>query len=128
MNYTLTTAILGLAGSLAMLILVRRNILYVRYSLWWILVALGTAVLGLFPRISDILAARLGVSYPPTLILVAAVFMLLVKILFMDIQRSRQEMRSRRLVQRMALLQSEMAELRRQVENATRDDAPPQDK
>jgi len=127
-NYTLTTAILGLAGSLAMLILVRRNILYVRYSLWWILVALGTAVLGLFPRISDILAARLGVSYPPTLILVAAVFMLLVKILFMDIQRSRQEMRSRRLVQRMALLQSEMAELRRQVENATRDDAPPQDK
>lgn len=113
MNYTLTTAVLGLAGALALLLLVRRNILYVRYSLWWIAVGVCMAVLGIFPRISDILAAWVGVSYPPTLILVGALFMLLIKILFMDIERSRQEVRTRRLVQRIALLQSQVADLQR---------------
>ena len=112
MNYTLTTAILGLAGGVALFLLVRRNILYVRYSLWWIAVAVGIALLGLFPKISDTLAAWAGVSYPPTLILVVAIFMLLLKILFMDIERSRQEARTRRLVQRMAMLQAALAEHR----------------
>ncbi len=49
----------------------------------------------------------LGVSYPPILAIVLGFGMLLIKILTMDVERSRQERRIRRLAQRLAMLEAQ---------------------
>lgn len=109
-SYNLTTAAIGLLAAFAIIRLVRRSILYTRYSVWWMGVAASLVLFGLFPRLSDAMAGYLGVAYPPTLIFAAALAVLFVKILLMDIDRSKQEVRIRRLIQRNAILQARLIE------------------
>jgi hypothetical protein len=110
-TYHLTSAVIGLALVVGILYLVRRNHLHSRYAGWWLLVALGIGIFGLFPTLSDQLAERFGIGYPPTLVLVAAVGLLALKVLVMDIERSRTEVRVQRLIQRLAILEARLAAL-----------------
>lgn len=103
-----TTAGIGLGIGAAIIILVRKDRLHTRYSLWWLAAALVVVLFGLFPRLSDWLAAFFGVSYPPTLVLILALAVLGLKTLFMDMDRSRHERDQRRLAQRLALLESDI--------------------
>lgn len=108
MNYRVISAVIGLGLSAVILVLVRRDRLHVRYALWWICVAAATAVLGLVPQIIDVVGKRLGIHYPPVLLLVVALGLLLVKTLTMDIERTRQEQKIRRLAQELAMHERDM--------------------
>lgn len=107
----LTTGIIGIATAITIVILIRRDHLHVRYGLWWTGAAAAFALLGLFPAFFDSTAKYVGVAYPPILALTLAVVVLVVKILVMDIERSRNAVRMHRLVQRIALLESDMREM-----------------
>lgn len=112
MNSFLTMNILtgtaGFVGAVLILYLVRKNILYSRYTPWWIFISVAFLLFGFFPRLSDYFASMVGVSYGPTLVLLGSVLMLFIKTLLMDIDRSRQEVKLRRLVQRVAMLQADL--------------------
>jgi hypothetical protein len=97
---------LAIAGGI--LYLVRRDHMRGPYAVWWIFAATAVAALGLFPREFDGFARLLGVAYPPTLFIVAALGLLLVKILTLDLGRSKQERKLRRLVQRLAILEARL--------------------
>jgi len=105
-TYQLTSMAMGIALSAVILFLVRRDHLHGPYSLWWIGAAATVALLGLFPRLFDLMARELGISYPPILAVVLGFSLLLVKILTMDLERSRQERLIRRLTQRLAMLEA----------------------
>lgn len=107
MTYQITSMAIGVSLAAVILLLVRRDHLHGPYAIWWIGAAVTVAVLGLFPRLFDALAAVLGVSYPPILAIVLGFGMLLIKILTMDVERSRQERRIRRLAQRLAMLEAQ---------------------
>lgn len=110
MSYTFLSALLGLFAASVIFYLVRKNQLYVRYAFWWLLVAAGAAGIGIFPQITDVIAQYFSIGYPPVIALAAAIIFLILKILLMDLERSRQEIRLRRMVQRVALLESVMEE------------------
>ncbi|MEX2366693.1 MAG: DUF2304 domain-containing protein [Pseudohongiellaceae bacterium] len=107
-RYQLTSAFIGLVIATSILWLVRRDHLHGRFAIWWISVGLGCALLGIFPQMIDSVALRLGVSYPPTLALVIGLSILVLKIIIMDIERSKNEIKLQRLVQRMAILENEI--------------------
>ena len=107
-----TTALLGLGIACAILLLIRKDSLHVRHSIWWLTVAAGSVLLGFFPRLVDFLGRHLGVHYPPILFLTLVLGMVLIKILTMDIERSRQERALRRLTQRMAILEARLPDQR----------------
>ena len=107
-TYQLTSMAIGLFLAAIILLLVRRDHLHGPYAIWWIGAAATVALLGFFPRLFDVLAAKLGVSYPPILAVVLGFSMLLVKILTMDLERSRQERLIRRLAQRLAMLEAQL--------------------
>ena len=102
----IVTATIGIAVASLILLLIRRERLHVRHGMGWIVVATCFAVFGLFPGIIDHLAVRLGIAYPPMLAITVAFAVLVIKILLMDIERSRYETLNQRLVQRLAILES----------------------
>ncbi len=111
------TSVIGFIAALTIIVLIRRDHLHVRYGLWWIAVAGAFILFGFYPEIIDWLAARLGVAYGPTLALTLGLTVFVIKILTIDIARSRNETRIVRLIQRIAMLESEVDTLRRQLED-----------
>jgi hypothetical protein len=105
LSYQWTTAIIGLMIALVILFLIRRDILHVKRSLWWIGIAVVIVVMGFFPLPIAQFGVLLGVNYPPILILTIGMGFILIKILSMDLERSRQERMLRRLTQKIAMLE-----------------------
>jgi len=100
----LTTGLLGLALAAIILLLLRRDHLYVMHALFWVVVAAAALVLGLWPGLIDRLAVLTGISYPPALLLLGGVIVLFVKALHADIQNTRLQREVRRLNQRIAMV------------------------
>ena len=115
------TSLIGLSTAVAIIYLVRKDHLHVRYGLVWSVVAVIFALLGLFPGIFDRIGQVAGVAYPPMLAITIGFVALVLKILISDIERSRNQVKIQRLVQRTALLEAEMRELQRMLEERSND-------
>lgn len=113
-SYQLTSILIGLFIAGGILFLVRRDHLHGPYAVWWLFVAVIVTVLSFFPRIFDAVAVWVGVGYPPILAVVLGLGLILLKMLTMDLERSRQERKIRRLTQRLAILE-ERSSIRRSV-------------
>ena len=109
-DYRWVSLVLGLMISGAIVYLVRRDRLHTRFAAWWLVIAAAVAAVGAFPGIVDWMASKLGIHYPPVLVLVAGMGLLLIKLLMMDIEHSRTELRMLRLTQRLALLEERCGE------------------
>lgn len=107
----LTTALSGLGLAIAILWLLRRDHLHVLHGVFWLLVAATAALFGLWPRSIDTLASKVGIAYPPALLFLLAVILLIIKALHADIMNTRVEREVRRLNQRLSLLELEGLEL-----------------
>ena len=105
----ITTTLLGLGLAAVILLLVRRDHLYLLHGLFWVAVAAAAALLGAWHGLIDRLAALAGISYPPALLLLLACVVLLVKALHTDMVNTRIERDVRRLNQRLALLEADLA-------------------
>jgi hypothetical protein len=106
MTYQLTSLVIGLVLAITILVLVRRAHLHGPHAIWWIGLAAGIILLGTWPRLTDLIAPYLGVSYPPIVAVILGFALMLIKMMSMDLERSRQEQRLRRLAQRLALLEA----------------------
>ncbi|KAA9133367.1 DUF2304 domain-containing protein [Marinihelvus fidelis] len=121
---------IGLAAAISIILLIRRDHLHVRFGIWWITVAAVFVVLGFYPGAVDRLASFLGIASGPVLALTIGLTVFVIKILTIDIASSRNETRIVRLVQRVAMLESEIDRLKREsrpegaevVKQASRDE------
>lgn len=107
----ITSAVLGVALAGAILFLVRRDHLHGPYAVWWFGVALATFVLGVFPGVVTWLGHQTGILYAPVLPIIVAVSLMLIRLLKLDVDRSKQERRIRRLTQKLAILEQELVRL-----------------
>ncbi|MBW1975653.1 MAG: DUF2304 domain-containing protein [Deltaproteobacteria bacterium] len=114
--YNVITAISGLCLAGLIFFLIRRDYLHPFYSFWWILIALSALAFGVYPELSDYIAVRLKVGYPPVIVIVMAIVVLFAKSLLMDIERTRQKCAIRKLVQEVSLLKGELQWLKEKVE------------
>jgi hypothetical protein len=121
----ITSTVLAVALAGAILFLVRRDHLHGPYAIWWLFVACATLVLGVVPRFVVWLGQVTGISYAPILPIVLGLSLVLLRLLQGDIDRSRQERRLRRLTQKLAILEDELARVRgeRRSADAIDDDA-----
>ena len=107
----ITTAALGVALAVLILALVRRGHMQLGRASFWIAAASLALVLGLAPRLLDRAATAVGISYPPSFLLLLSVIVLFIKALFADIAATRLERQIRRLNQRMAIYEAERGDL-----------------
>jgi hypothetical protein len=116
MTVAYTAAGLGIFIAGSILWLVRRDHMHGSHSLWWLAVAASALLVGFAPSAVDFIGALLGVNYPPMLLVIGVLAALLLKLLQLDIETSRRERRMRRLIQKMAIMELELRELRDRVE------------
>ena len=102
-HYNYVTAALGLITAAVIFYLVRKDRLSLGYSLWWIFIALGLVIMGLFPGIIDTVGRLFAINYPPVFLVLLALCLVLIKMLQMDIDRSRHQKDIRILTQRLAV-------------------------
>lgn len=112
LNAQLTAAILGVCLAGAIFYLVRRDHLHGPYAAWWLIVAAATLILGTFPVLVIWLGKLTGINYAPVLPIIIGLSMVLIRLLKLDIDRSRQERQIRRLTQKLAILEQELVSLR----------------
>jgi hypothetical protein len=113
LNYHSTSALIGISLGLIILYLVRRNHLHTRYALPWLIAVVCIWILGIFPTLSDMISKLLGISYPPTLVFVGAIALIVIKLLLTDIDRSKTEVKIQRFIQRLAILEAHIVELQK---------------
>lgn len=122
--YLFITSSLGLFIALFILWLIRKDHLHVKYAFGWIFIGILSAVIGFFPSIVDTIAYKADISYPPILAVIVAFAFLLIKILLMDIERSKQERNFLRLTQRLAMLEAELHSKTAKTEPLSQDRLP----
>lgn len=106
MNITTTTGLIGVGMAMVILLLLRRDHIFILQALFWMTAALLAALLGLWPGLISEIAQLLGIMYPPAALLLGAVVVLFIKTLVTDISQTRLERQVRRLNQRIALLEA----------------------
>lgn len=104
--YQATSLGIGLAVAIVIFVLIRRNHLMISHSIWWLLVAAASMIFGAWPRLIDAAGSVLGIQYPPILLVIIGMGMLIIKMLTMDLNRSMQERKIRALTQRLAIIES----------------------
>ncbi|MBL4679232.1 MAG: DUF2304 domain-containing protein [Pseudomonadales bacterium] len=112
MPINLVTGIAAILVVITITYLIRKDHLHVKYSVWWLLLTAPILVLGVFPEANDVVGAKLGISYPPILPVIVAILLLLIRSLTTDIELSKKSVRINRLVQRMAILEQELSDLK----------------
>jgi hypothetical protein len=110
------TGVIGLTVASIILVLIRKDRLHVRHGVGWVIVAFCFALLGFSPGVIDHVAETIGIGYPPVLGLTIGIVLLVVKVLLMDIEHSRIEVRNQRLVQRVALLEADLCEVKKSLQ------------
>jgi hypothetical protein len=119
----ITSAVLGVGLAGAILFLVRRDHLHGPYAVWWFAVAAATFILGVFPGVVVWLGRETGIGYAPVLPIIIGLSLVLIRLLKLDIDRSKHERKMRRLTQKLAILEQEMERLGgRPVEDEGSDD------
>ena len=115
------SVILGIVGSVTTLVLLfellRRKHLREKYAILWIVVALFTLVVAVFPQTLYWLSSLIGVAVPANLLFFMASMLLLGISVHHSYELGRLEDRTRTLAEEVALL-------RLQVEEASSDSAP----
>ena len=106
-DYHITVLVIGFALAYGILNLVRRDHLYIRQGLFWIGIALLSLALAIWPYLIDTLGAFVGFAYPPNLLFLVAIIVLVVKALLGDIALTKVRRDLRRLNQRIALMETD---------------------
>lgn len=103
-----TSAVIAITIAATIVWLVRHNHMHARSAGWWFIVAAAVALAGSMPGLVDRIALELGVNYPPTLVVLVGLGVVIYKLLKMDIERSKQELQIRILAQKVAILEMQL--------------------
>ena len=106
-TYHFAVVLLGLGLAIGILYLVRRDHLYIRQGVFWIAIAFLSLLLALWPFLVDKVGSLLGIAYPPTLLFLGAIIVLIMKALLGDIALTKLQRDLRRLNQRIALREAD---------------------
>jgi len=109
-TYHLAVVLMGIGLAIGILYLVRRDHIYIRQGVFWIAIAFFSLVFALWPVLIDRIGSFLGIAYPPTLLFLGAIIVLILKALLGDIALTKLQRDLRRLNQRIALLEAEIPE------------------
>lgn len=110
MNPQILAILLSLVILAAVLILLRFYFLPEKYAVIWLLAAVASVLLAIFPQVLEELSSFFGISQPINLIFFAGFFVVLLLLMQLSLELARTRDDLRRVVQAMALELEEKAQ------------------
>ena len=101
----------GIIVLVAVFVKMRNSGMKERYATWWIVIAIGVAILSIFPSSLKAIASLIGVQVPLNLALVIAATVLLLLTLRLSVDLSRATEERRRLTEELALTNNRVENL-----------------
>lgn len=101
----IVAAFIGAALSLTIVFLTRRDHISPLVAARWFVIAILVLLIGFFPSMVDWVGLQLGIGYPPVIPLIVGLGLAMIKILMMDIERQKLQVKLDRVVQRLAILE-----------------------
>ena len=111
-------AVLVAMAILVIVRLVRRRHLKAKYSLLWLTLGGFMVVIAAVPGLLDWTAARLGIYYQPTLLILLGLALLLLIVMHFSYELSRMENRVRTLAEESAILRHRLSVLERKAQSS----------
>ena len=96
---------------LFILSLIRKRSLREEYSIMWIAGSIVLIVFSIWRDLLDIIASKVGVYYPPAVLLLVGIFFGVLMFLHFTVVLSRQADKNKSLAQEIAILKSKLEEL-----------------
>jgi hypothetical protein len=103
MNPQILAIILSVAMLIVVLVLLRFYFLPEKYAVIWLIAAVVSVVLSVFPSILDAVAHFFGISQPINLLFVAGFFIVLLLLMQLSLELARTRDELRRVVQSLAV-------------------------
>lgn len=101
---------------ITMFILLRSRALKERFTVWWMVVALGVIVVGLFPGLLPWLSTTLGFGLPSNFVFfIASLVFLLISVQY-SVEISRLDEKARTLAEEVAILRADLEDVQRRGE------------
>lgn len=119
MSGYLGAAMFVAATLLLMFWLMRGRILKEKFTLWWVLLAIGVTVFAVFPALLPWFSGILGIETPSNFVFFIASLMFLVLSVQFSVELSRADDRTRKLAEEIAILRAQV-----EGSHATPTDAP----
>ena len=104
-NVHIISAFIGAFLSVTIVFLTRRDHISPLVAARWFLIAILVLVVSFFPSAVDNIGQLLGIGYPPIIPILIALAAAMIKILMMDIERQKMQVKLDRVVQRLALVE-----------------------
>jgi hypothetical protein len=99
------SAFIGALLSITIVFLTRRDHISPLVAVRWFLIAVLVLVVGFFPSTIDVIGEFLGIGYPPIIPILVALGAAMIKILMMDIERQKMQVKLDRVIQRLAIVE-----------------------
>lgn len=90
--------------------LVRKEKLELKYTLAWCLMGFVLVIIAVQPQIVEIIAEILGIGLPVNVVFLLGIFCILIILLTLTVAISRTSIRTKRLIQELAILKFEINE------------------
>jgi hypothetical protein len=104
-NVNMISAFIGALLSITIVFLTRRDHISPLVAARWFLISILVLVVSFFPSSVDKLGAFLGIGYPPVIPILIALGAAMIKILMMDIERQKMQVKLDRVIQRLAIIE-----------------------
>ncbi len=99
--------------------MLRRQKLREKYAVLWIIIGLGTLLLAAFPGLLELASTLIGIQVPANLLFIMTLVLLVGVCLHLSQEQSQAEDEVRILAEEVAILRSEMLDLKGQLETST---------
>lgn len=99
--------------------MLRRQKLREKYAVLWIVIGIGTLLLAAFPGLLELASSLIGIQVPANLLFIMTLVLLVGVCLHLSQEQSQAEDEVRILAEEVAILRSEMLDLRRRCDALT---------
>jgi hypothetical protein len=99
--------------------MLRRQKLREKYAVLWIIIGLGTLLLAAFPGLLELASTLVGIQVPANLLFIMTLVLLVGVCLHLSQEQSQAEDEVRILAEEVAILRSEVLDIRRQCDTSS---------
>ncbi|MBP5492456.1 MAG: DUF2304 domain-containing protein [Clostridiales bacterium] len=116
LRLTITIAICAILGIITVISLMAKKKLEYKYGLGWIVVALIIMILGIFPKLLELVAHAMGIAIPANAMFYMGFIFVLIVVFSLSISVSKLSEKVRRLSQDLGILRKDVLDLEKQLE------------